>query len=90
MIRISHICLAAIFPFTALQTNAQTISLSEKQARIENTRVAIEFDLETGTYSGMDKRDHTIMFRDAVFLLDRGSRMWKTPEQIIRAEEIMH
>jgi hypothetical protein len=83
-----QIIIIGILIFTNLKTNAQTITLSKDQAIIENINLAIKFDLETGTYSGIDKTDNTIMFQDAKFLLDRGSRMWKTPKQIIRAEEI--
>lgn len=90
MTRISQISLFVTLCFSVLKINAQTITLSEKQARIENGNLAIEFDLATGYYSGIDKTDNTIMFQDAVFLLDRGSRMWRAPEQMIRAEEIDH
>lgn len=88
MIRMVQQNIIGVLFFTVLQLNAQTITLSENQAKIENSHLAIEFDLETGSYSGVDKTDNTIMFRDATFLLDRGQRMWKAPEQIVRAEEI--
>ncbi len=87
-VKAAQISLVGILLFTVLKTNGQTITISKDKARIENSSLAIEFDLETGTYSGIDKSDRTLMFRDAIFLLDRGSRMWKAPQQTIRAEEI--
>ena len=72
-----------------LQLNAQTVTITEQKAKIENDKVAIEFDLAARTYSGLDKFDNTVIFKDALFLLDRGQRMWKEPKQRIRAEEIM-
>ena len=72
-----------------LQLNAQTVTITEQKAKIENDKVAIEFDLAARTYSGLDKSDNTVIFKDALFLLDRGQRMWKEPKQRIRAEEIM-
>ena len=75
----------------SLQLFAQLISITPNKASIENEIVYIEFDLETGTYSGIDKSDNTIMFKDARFLLDRGQNMaipWKKPNEIIKAEEI--
>jgi len=88
MINTARITIVGLLFFIALQVNAQTITLSKEQAVIENSQLAIEFDLETGTYSGIDKTDNTIVFQNAIFLLDRGQRMWKTPKQIIRAEQI--
>lgn len=74
---------------TTLHLNAQTISLTSNKATIENSKVAIEFNLKTGTYSGVDKKDNTIMFKDATFLLDPGQKTWRIPKQTIRAEEIV-
>jgi len=83
--------LSAAILMSSLQLFAQLITITQKKASIENEKVSIEFDLETGTYSGIDKSDNIIMFNDAKFLLDRGKNMaipWKKPKEIIKAEEI--
>ena len=77
----------SIYLLVSLQLVAQSVSITPDIATIENSFVLIEFDLQTGTYSGLDKSDHTILFKDAIFLLDRGLRIWKTPKLKIKAEE---
>lgn len=74
---------------SSLQLFSQKISISQDKAIIENKNVLIEFDLKTGNYLGIDKSDNTTIFKDATFLLDRGQKRWRTPNQKITAEEII-
>ena len=72
----------------SLQLFSQSVNIQPKKATIENKYVSIEFDLTTGTYSGIDKSNNTIVFKDAQFLVDPGLRKWKVPEMTVKAEEI--
>ena len=72
----------------SLQLFSQSVNIRPKKATIENKYVSIEFDLTTGTYSGIDKSNNTIVFKDAQFLVDPGLRKWKVPEMTVIAEEI--
>lgn len=73
---------------SSLPSFTQEVSISQYKAIIENSNVLIEFDLETGNYSGINKSDNTLMFKDGTFLLDKGQKLWKIPNQKITAEEI--
>jgi hypothetical protein len=87
-LRLKKVFICSVVIVASLQLNAQLISITPTNASIENTKVKIEFNLETGAYSGIDKTENTVMFKDARFMLDRGLRMWDIPKQRIKAEEI--
>ncbi|SEJ77755.1 hypothetical protein SAMN05192553_11277 [Cyclobacterium xiamenense] len=72
----------------AFQVHAQSVSISDSFASLENDVLKIDVDLNTGAYSGIDKLDGTVLFKDATFLLDRGLKTWAIPRQLIKAEEI--
>ncbi len=63
------------------------MALLDKTAHIESDRLRIEFNLSTGTYSGIDKSSGVALFRDASFRLDPGRRAWKEPPYEYRAED---
>ncbi len=48
------------------------VTLSENAAVIENTAVSMSVDLLNGRYSGYDKIESVVMFKEAAFLLDPG------------------
>ncbi len=60
------------------------IEVTTKHAKIENNLIAIEFDLSDGTYSGIDKSDHTTMFKEAWYRIGQGG--WTEPEYQYKAE----
>ena len=64
--------------------NSVEILISEKQAVIQNARLSIQFDLNTGEYSGIERSDNSFFFRDAWFRVGEGG--WKEPDLECRAE----
>lgn len=69
--------------------NAQTavqIDITAEHAKIENSLLAIEFDLSDGTYSGIDKSDNTKVFKDAWYRIGQGG--WTEPEYRYKAERL--
>jgi hypothetical protein len=69
--------------------DAVKITVNEESAIIQNNAVLINVNLSSGHYSGTDLSDHTVMFRDAVFLLDAGiTRQWEKPNTAYVAENI--
>jgi len=65
------------------------ITIHDGSAVIENGLVSISADLARGTYSGIDKADGTVMFRDATFRLDHSvTKQWKEPETTYEAEDL--
>jgi len=63
-------CLAAASTCAA---GGAKMTINETSAVIENDLLSISVDLAKGTYSGTDKSDGTMMFKDAGFQLDRGT-----------------
>lgn len=64
------------------------INISGAHARIENAVLAVEFDLSTGTYTGINKSDETEVFKDAWFRLGQGG--WREPPYTFTAEKVGH
>lgn len=60
------------------------VHLDEQQATIENAMLAIQFDLATGTYSGIDRATDTTVFRDAWYRVGEGG--WKEEPLTCKAE----
>ena len=52
-----------------------TVEITNEIARIENSSLAIQFDLSNGTYTGIDKSDGTEVFRNAWCRL--GQKEWR-------------
>lgn len=58
------------------QANVQ-IDITDTRASIENSMIAVKFDLSNGTYSGIDKSDNTTVFKDAWYRVGQGG--WYEP-----------
>jgi len=58
------------------------------RASIENSFIAIEFDLSNGTYSGTAKSDRTKVFKDAWYRIGQGG--WLEPRYTYKAERLGH
>lgn len=53
-------------------TTAVQVDISEERATIENSLLAVQFDLSAGTYTGTSKLDDAVVFKDAWFRLGQG------------------
>ena len=82
---ISFIIVNLIFNCAIAQAEVY-VDLTAEHAKIENSLVAIEFDLSNGTYSGIDKSDHTKVFADAWYRIGQGG--WNEPEYLYKAERL--
>jgi len=81
------LCLCILTP--TLYADDVRVIVSDSIAVIENMALSVNVNLENGRYSGTDRADSVVMFRDAVFLLDAGiTRQWKTPETQFVAEDL--
>lgn len=60
------------------------IQLTDQQAVIENHMFSIQFDLKTGTYSGLERLTGRCLFRDAWYRVGKGG--WKEPALTCEAE----
>ena len=58
------------------------IQITAQQAVIENPMLAIQFDLKTGTYSGIDRLTGRCVFRDAWYRVGEGG--WKEQALTLR------
>ena len=80
-------CLCMLIP--TLRADEVQVTLSGGSAVIENMAVSVDVDLAKGRYSGMDKADSVVMFKDAILLLDPGiTRQWKAPKTLFTAEDL--
>ena len=77
---------AIVLHFSGPATAAAELKVSTDQAVIHNQRVELRFNLNTGTYSGIDLSDHTPVFKDAWYRIGEGG--WKEPEYEYRAEAL--
>lgn len=56
------------------------VQKSDQTVSISNALFSINFDLQTGTFSGVDKQGNKTVFTDARFDLDAGNYGWKRPK----------
>lgn len=77
--------LILVFNGVVAQTGVQ-IDVTTEHAKIENSLLSIEFDLSDGTYSGIDKSDNTMVFKDAWYRIGQGG--WTEPEYLYKAESL--
>lgn len=77
--------LILVFNGVVAQTGVH-IDVTTEHAKIENSLLSIEFDLLDGTYSGIDKSDNTVVFKDAWYRVGQGG--WLEPEYLYRAESL--
>jgi len=62
------------------------IDVTDGRASIENSVIAIEFDLSDGTYSGSVKSDNATIFKDAWYRIGQGG--WYEPKYVYKAERL--
>ncbi|MCP4313171.1 MAG: hypothetical protein GY790_18075 [Bacteroidetes bacterium] len=91
IVRIKHKLILSVFTLSlicncALAQSEVQIELTAGHAIIENSLLAIEFDLSNGSYSGIDKSDHTLVFKDAWFRVGQGG--WTEPKYSYKAERL--
>lgn len=80
------VCLTSAVAYAA---GEPAITITDKSATIENELLAISVDLTKGTYSGTDKSDGTVMFKNASFQLDRGTTsQWRQKPTDYFAEDM--
>ncbi len=60
-----------------VRKNAETVSIS-------NALCSVDFDLQTGTYNGVDVKENKIIFTNAHFNLDAGGYGWDLPKYTYR------
>ena len=70
-----------LFLFVSMIISAQDIEIG-------NNYYKIVVDSTKGTFSGIDRKDNTVLFKDAWFRLDPGIREWKRPGYNYECEEI--
>jgi len=60
-----------------IQTSNVELEISETTATIQNAYVAVVFNLATGDYSGIDRTDNCVRFRNAWSRVGEGG--WQEP-----------
>ncbi|MEO6930474.1 MAG: hypothetical protein ABI151_02530, partial [Chitinophagaceae bacterium] len=73
------VLLLLIFFSTNLFGQNVLVKKVDQTVTISNSLLSIDFNLRTGTYSGMDIRLKKVVFTDARFTLDAVTRNWKMP-----------
>jgi hypothetical protein len=67
---------------------AVKVDLADGHASIENSVIAIKFDLSSGYYCGIDKSDNATVFKDAWYRIGQGG--WYEPKHLYKAERMGH
>lgn len=79
--------ITAVFMFNCVISGAAVeINLNARHASIENSVIAIVFDMSEGSYCGIDKSEKTIVFNDAWYRIGQGG--WYEPKCVYKAERL--
>jgi len=62
----------------AVSQAAVEIDVAADHANIQNDLISVGFDLTTGNYTGINRTDNTVVFKDAWFRLGKGG--WYEPK----------
>jgi len=85
--RLAAVVIAAALTCSCIIVHAAVkVEVTGEHASIENSDIAVEFNLSDGTYSGTDKSDNTKVFKDAWYRIGQGG--WYEPKHLYKAESL--